>query len=193
MMLFSGMLLSFSCRPSGKAAQRAASPLCCLHDRSKAESAKRRKSSVCPLLTYPRTCPPPTRAHQEEEAALLELLAQLPWDTLRGRRVQHYGYRFNYKTNTYDMSSVEPLPPLCADLVRRAYDRGVLSIARMAAVWCSSSLSCWFCVFLGVRKVLDRDGERALWDGMHRKSCGVGCVGAAPVTSAEANAAYVHS
>eukprot|EP00743_Colponemidia_sp_Colp-15_P006292 GILK01006770.1.p1 GENE.GILK01006770.1~~GILK01006770.1.p1 ORF type:complete len:643 (+),score=105.48 GILK01006770.1:34-1962(+) len=47
---------------------------------------------------------------KEEEQELLQYIDGSPWDTLISRRVQHYGYEFNYKTRNIDPS--KPLPSL---------------------------------------------------------------------------------
>jgi alkylated DNA repair protein alkB family protein 8 len=61
----------------------------------------------------------------EEEAALLQALDSLPWITDIKRRVQHFGFEFDYTTRSVNpaFGAVKPIPPLLSalfDRLRRA-------------------------------------------------------------------------
>lgn len=56
----------------------------------------------------------------EEEADLLNHIDSQPWITDLGRRVQHYGYRYNYKKAKLDRNVT--LPPIPSWLVRMQKD-----------------------------------------------------------------------
>jgi ribA/ribD-fused uncharacterized protein len=56
----------------------------------------------------------------EEEAILLAAIDAAPWITDLGRRVQHYGYRYDYRNRSVDVSdSLGPLPEFLRPLVER--------------------------------------------------------------------------
>ncbi len=47
----------------------------------------------------------------DEQARLLEIIDQQPWSTELKRRVQHYGYRYDYKKRAVDVTDyLGPLP-----------------------------------------------------------------------------------
>lgn len=50
--------------------------------------------------------------NDEEEKELLHLIYENQWDTSLTRRVQHYGYRYNYKYGTlkFEENSIKPVP-----------------------------------------------------------------------------------
>lgn len=48
---------------------------------------------------------------EEEEKQLLEFINCQPWIPSLSRRVQHYGYEYNYKP-PYDLSDAPPIPDL---------------------------------------------------------------------------------
>ena len=67
----------------------------------------------------------------EEETALLSFLDAQPWDTVRLRQMQHYGFRFDYRVN--DVDRTQPLerqgaaiPVQFADILKRMEVLGVL-------------------------------------------------------------------
>lgn len=58
----------------------------------------------------------------EEEARLIDLVDQAPWITDLQRRVQHYGYKYDYKKRLIDHSSyLGPLPDWLGALSQRLY------------------------------------------------------------------------
>jgi alkylated DNA repair dioxygenase AlkB len=65
----------------------------------------------------------------EEENHLLAILDKQPWILDLKRRVQHYGYRYDYKLNTVTQEPVAPIAefllPLCDKLVKE----GIFSFA----------------------------------------------------------------
>jgi alkylated DNA repair dioxygenase AlkB len=71
--------------------------------------------TAIPGLTYT-----PDYITPDEETRLLEQLDQQPWSSELRRRVQHYGYRYDYKAQmiTPDMQAAH-LPPWLQELARR--------------------------------------------------------------------------
>jgi alkylated DNA repair protein alkB family protein 8 len=56
----------------------------------------------------------------EQEAALLQHIEQQPWQQLSKRRVQHYGYCFDYSQRGVDAQQrLGPLPEWVEPLVQR--------------------------------------------------------------------------
>ncbi|WP_300491901.1 alpha-ketoglutarate-dependent dioxygenase AlkB [Flavobacterium sp.] len=54
-----------------------------------------------------------------EENLLLDHIDSSPWDTSLKRRVQHYGYRYNYKSKVIDNSLFEKLPDWLENLKKK--------------------------------------------------------------------------
>jgi alkylated DNA repair protein alkB homolog 8 len=73
---------------------------------------------VCPDFVTP-----------QEEAALLELIDSLPWESAIKRRVQHYGFEFDYTTRSVNPSfgAVKPIPSLISALFARMQQAGIPS------------------------------------------------------------------
>src|SRR5262249_14132212 len=62
----------------------------------------------------------PDYVTEQEEAALVAQIEQQPWITDLKRRVQHYGYRYNYSRRTLDPSMyLGPLPDWITPLAQR--------------------------------------------------------------------------
>jgi alkylated DNA repair dioxygenase AlkB len=58
----------------------------------------------------------------EEEARLIDLVDQEPWITDLQRRVQHYGYKYDYKKRLIDhLAYLGPLPDWLGALSQRLY------------------------------------------------------------------------
>lgn len=55
----------------------------------------------------------------EEEASLLARIDDEPWDESLSRRVQHYGYRYDYKARSVAGLRIGPLPDWVASLAER--------------------------------------------------------------------------
>jgi|GEM_PF-1070943 len=61
------------------------------------------------------------------EAELIETIDRQPWLTDLKRRVQHYGYKYDYKARSVDPSMyLGPLPDWSLAVVRELYDRGMV-------------------------------------------------------------------
>ncbi|MBV9788821.1 MAG: alpha-ketoglutarate-dependent dioxygenase AlkB [Chloroflexi bacterium] len=61
----------------------------------------------------------------EEQAALAAVIDEQPWLTDLKRRVQHYGYRYNYTGRTVDMSMfLGPLPTWASRLAHQLHHDG---------------------------------------------------------------------
>eukprot|EP01117_Protostelium_nocturnum_P014467 TRINITY_DN5504_c2_g1_i1.p1 TRINITY_DN5504_c2_g1~~TRINITY_DN5504_c2_g1_i1.p1 ORF type:complete len:658 (-),score=227.09 TRINITY_DN5504_c2_g1_i1:30-2003(-) len=58
----------------------------------------------------------------EEEKKLVQELESLPWSTKIGRRVQHYGFEFNYKTKHVDGPEDSKIPAI-PDFLKEIIDR----------------------------------------------------------------------
>lgn len=64
---------------------------------------------------------------ESEHDQLLEIIDHRPWLTDLKRRVQHYGYRYDYKSRTIDPSMyLGPLPPWIAALAKRLHHDGMI-------------------------------------------------------------------
>ncbi|WP_198084381.1 alpha-ketoglutarate-dependent dioxygenase AlkB [Variovorax sp. E3] len=63
-----------------------------------------------------------------EERNLLSLIDDSEWDTGMARRVQHYGWRYDYKSKKVDGEAfLGPLPVWAADLGERLFQKGLLN------------------------------------------------------------------
>jgi alkylated DNA repair dioxygenase AlkB len=62
---------------------------------------------------------------EEEEDYLLSSLNSETWDTRLARRVQHYGYTYDYKA--YSVKYLGPLPDWSTDLAERLHTSGYFS------------------------------------------------------------------
>jgi alkylated DNA repair dioxygenase AlkB len=78
------------------------------------------RPTAIPGLTYT-----PDYITPDEETRLLKQIDQQPWSSDLRRRVQHYGYRYDYKARmiTPDMQAA-PLPPWLQELARRLQQDG---------------------------------------------------------------------
>ncbi len=57
---------------------------------------------------------------EQEEEALLEYFDAQTWDTTLKRRVQHYGYRYDYSSKKIDLTmKAAPLPPCAIAIAER--------------------------------------------------------------------------
>lgn len=64
----------------------------------------------------------------DEQAAILAVIDTEPWRDDLKRRVQHYGYRYDYKARAVDQTMrVGDLPPFAEDIARRMLDLGLIS------------------------------------------------------------------
>lgn len=81
---------------------------------------------------------------QQEEAALLSHIDQQPWQALSKRRVQHYGYCFEYTQRGVDLKQqVGSMPEWSRDVVQKVQVRNGAVVCRCcvclmitAACWC---------------------------------------------------------
>ncbi|MFT3765716.1 MAG: alpha-ketoglutarate-dependent dioxygenase AlkB [Minicystis sp.] len=63
---------------------------------------------------------------EEAERSLLEAVDASPWRADLARRVQHYGYRYDYKARSVDASMhLGPLPPWAEALCARIHREGL--------------------------------------------------------------------
>src|SRR5687768_2397773 len=63
----------------------------------------------------------------EEQQSILLRVDALPWQDDLKRKVQHYGYKYNYKARAVDPSMyVGPLPPFADEVILRLLDRGLI-------------------------------------------------------------------
>ena len=70
----------------------------------------------------------PDYLNPEEQRQLIILISQQPWLTDLKRRVQHYGYRYNYSQRTVDPSMfLGPLPDWAAQLAERLNREGFIA------------------------------------------------------------------
>jgi alkylated DNA repair dioxygenase AlkB len=62
-----------------------------------------------------------------EQTAVLAAIDAEPWRSDLKRRVQHYGYRYDYRSRSIDHSMrVGDLPPFALDIARRMFDMGLV-------------------------------------------------------------------
>lgn len=62
----------------------------------------------------------PNFVTEDEERTLLSGIDALPWDNTLSRRVQQYGFRYDYTAKSIDANqSIDPLPSLMDDVVVR--------------------------------------------------------------------------
>ncbi len=62
----------------------------------------------------------------EEEASLIEEINMKPWDTSIKRRVQHYGYRYDYASKKA-LENIGKLPDFTLPVIKRIMDRKLMS------------------------------------------------------------------
>jgi alkylated DNA repair dioxygenase AlkB len=75
-----------------------------------------------PGLTYCRAFLAP-----EEQRRILAEVDARPWRDDLKRRVQHYGYKYDYKARSIDLSMyVGPLPAFALDIAQRLLDQGLV-------------------------------------------------------------------
>lgn len=71
----------------------------------------------------------------DEERALLEAIDQSPWLTDLKRRVQHYGYKYDYKARTVtDDAYIGALPDWIEPIAKRLQDQGIFEVAPDQAI-----------------------------------------------------------
>jgi len=64
----------------------------------------------------------------EEQVRVLEEIDKEPWQNDLRRRVQHYGYKYDYKARAVDHSMyVGPLPPFAVEVARRLTSHGLIT------------------------------------------------------------------
>lgn len=64
----------------------------------------------------------------DEEQDLVRLIDSLPWKNSLSRRVQHYGWEYDYKSATVSLSSkIGPLPLWAESLARRLIEKNLIS------------------------------------------------------------------
>lgn len=64
----------------------------------------------------------------DEQAAILAEIDAEPWRDDLKRRVQHYGYRYDYKARAVDQTMrVGDLPPFAVGIARRLHDLGLIA------------------------------------------------------------------
>lgn len=65
---------------------------------------------------------------QEEHDNLITEIDKNPWLSDLKRRVQHYGYKYDYKSKGLDESSkIGDLPKFCEPLIERMLEKGVIT------------------------------------------------------------------
>lgn len=64
---------------------------------------------------------------EREAQDLMAAIDDRPWDTTIKRRVQHYGYAFDYAQLAIAQERPQPLPAFCDGVVRRLEETGVLT------------------------------------------------------------------
>ena len=69
----------------------------------------------------------PNYVSKQEQAELLSVIDCEPWLTDLKRRVQHYGYRYDYKTRSiHSTAYLGPLPDWSLPLAKRLYWEGLI-------------------------------------------------------------------
>ncbi|USX25371.1 alpha-ketoglutarate-dependent dioxygenase AlkB [Oxalobacteraceae bacterium OTU3CINTB1] len=97
------------------------------------ESVRRSSSSLTEENSVPALDPPsgltiiPAFLEPDEEFALLEVIDSNLWDASMARRVQHYGWRYDYKARRVDPSAyMGPLPSWAQVIAQRLYEEGLV-------------------------------------------------------------------
>jgi alkylated DNA repair dioxygenase AlkB len=86
------------------------------------EKLRRDYLGVQGLVYLPRFLQP------EEQVRILAEIDNEPWQNDLKRRVQHYGYKYDYKARAIDHSMyVGPLPPFAVEAARRLTSRGLIT------------------------------------------------------------------
>lgn len=71
----------------------------------------------------------------DEERALLEVIDQSPWSTDLKRRVQHYGYKYDYKARSVTNDAyLGKLPEWIEPIAKRLHDQGIFQTAPDQAI-----------------------------------------------------------
>ncbi|MEN9673465.1 MAG: hypothetical protein RL553_1730 [Planctomycetota bacterium] len=66
--------------------------------------------------------------NNEEQIKTLQEIDKLPWQNDLKRRVQHYGYKYNYKARTIDHTMfVGPLPPFAVEVANKLILTGLIN------------------------------------------------------------------
>jgi alkylated DNA repair dioxygenase AlkB len=74
------------------------------------------------LVYLPRLLAP------EEQVRVLAEIDKMPWQDDLKRRVQHYGYKYNYEARTVNHSMyVGPLPPFAVDVAQHLMSHGLIT------------------------------------------------------------------
>jgi len=69
----------------------------------------------------------PNFLESDEEFALLEVIDSHPWDATMNRRVQHYGWRYDYKSRRIDPNAyLGPLPSWAQVIAKRLFEEGLV-------------------------------------------------------------------
>src|ERR1700680_3970964 len=64
---------------------------------------------------------------KSEQQQILQEIDSRPWRSDLKRRVQHYGYKYDYKARSVDRSMyVGPLPPFALEVGQRLLDQGLV-------------------------------------------------------------------
>lgn len=85
---------------------------------------------VVPGLVYM-----PSFVRDHEQSLLVEKIDEAPWMTVLKRRVQHYGYRYDYKARRIDRSMrIGRLPVWVADIGNRLVERKIFDRAPDQAI-----------------------------------------------------------
>jgi alkylated DNA repair dioxygenase AlkB len=83
------------------------------------------KKTTSAIATVPGLHYLPDGLNDEEQEQLLAIIDRRPWLTDLKRRVQHYGYRYDYKRRTVDRSMfLGPLPHWAIELGKRFVKEG---------------------------------------------------------------------
>jgi len=79
---------------------------------------------VIPGLTYIKEY-----ITKEKESELIDIIDKQSWSQELKRRVQHYGYKYNYKSKSIDSSSyLGPMPNWLMQLCCQLQQEGIFSI-----------------------------------------------------------------
>lgn len=66
---------------------------------------------------------------RQEEERIVSQIDSLEWESQMSRRVQHYGFRFDYVTRKCSTAAITPFPDLLAMVAARAVSQGLVSRA----------------------------------------------------------------
>lgn len=87
------------------------------------------KVPLTPAIPVPGLKYVPNFIHEDEETRIVEEIDRQKWSEEMKRRVQHYGWKYNYKARQVESEMyLGPLPEWAADLAKRLFHKGLVRV-----------------------------------------------------------------